>query len=45
MQAEIDAGKSDAEIRASVRMPDYADWANYEEWLPLNVEGVLGALR
>ena len=45
VQAEIDAGKSDEEIIASIRMPDYADWANYEEWLPLNVEGVLSALR
>lgn len=45
VQAEIDAGKTDEEIIASVKMPDYADWANYEEWLPLNIEGVLTALR
>ena len=45
VQAEIDAGKSDEEIIASVSMPDYADWANYDDWLPLNVEGVLSALR
>lgn len=45
VQAEIDAGKSDEDIIATLRMPDYADWANYEEWLPLNVEGALSALR
>lgn len=45
VQSEIDAGKSDEEIIASLQMPDYADWANYEQWLPLNVEGVLSALR
>lgn len=43
--AEIDAGKSDEEIIASLEMPEYADWLNYEEWLPLNVEGALSALR
>ena len=45
VQAEIDAGKSDEEIIASLKMPEYAGWANYEEWLPLNVEGALKALR
>ena len=45
VQSEIDAGKSDEEIIASVKMPDYADWANYDDWLPLNVQGVLSALR
>ena len=45
VQSEIDAGKSDEEIIASVKMPDYSDWANYDDWLPLNVQGVLSALR
>lgn len=45
VQAQIDAGKSDEEIIATLEMPEYADWANYEDWLPLNVEGVLSALR
>jgi glyoxylase-like metal-dependent hydrolase (beta-lactamase superfamily II) len=45
VQAEIDAGKSDEEIIATLKMPEYADWANYEDWLPMNVEGVLSALR
>ena len=45
VQAELDAGKSPEEIIASVKMPDYADWANYDDWLPMNVEGVLTALQ
>ena len=45
VQAELDAGKSAEEIIASVKMPDYADWANYEEWLPLNIEGAISALQ
>ena len=45
VQAGIDAGQSDEEIIASVKMPDYASWLNYEEWLPLNIEGALKALR
>ena len=45
VQSEIDAGKSDEEIIASVKMPDYSEWAHYDDWLPLNVQGVLSALR
>ena len=45
VQAGIHAGQSDEEIIASVKMPDYASWLNYEEWLPLNIEGALKALR
>jgi glyoxylase-like metal-dependent hydrolase (beta-lactamase superfamily II) len=45
VQAELDAGKTAEEIIATVKMPDYADWANYEQWLPMNVEGVIAALQ
>ena len=45
VQAGIHAGQSDEEIIASVKMPDYDSWLNYEEWLPLNIEGALKALR
>jgi hypothetical protein len=24
--------------------PDYGDWGNFEEWLPLNIEGVIRIL-
>lgn len=45
VMAEIDAGKSLEEIVSTVTMPDYKDWANYAEWLPLNVEGTVKALQ
>ncbi|QHJ11838.1 2,4-dinitroanisole O-demethylase subunit alpha [Paraglaciecola mesophila] len=34
------AGKSVTEIQASVDLSEFDDFANYEAWLPLNVEGV-----
>lgn len=40
VQAGIDAGHSLEQIRASVTMDDYSDWGAYEQWLPLNVEGM-----
>lgn len=45
VQAELETGKSADDIITSVKMPAYADWANYEEWLPLNVEGAISALK
>ena len=45
VQAELDAGKSAEEIIQNASMPDYAEWGNYEEWLPLNVEGAISALQ
>ncbi|MDO6840054.1 MBL fold metallo-hydrolase [Paraglaciecola chathamensis] len=34
------AGKSLAEIQTSVDLSEFDDFANYEAWLPLNIEGV-----
>lgn len=45
VQAELDAGKSPEEIIASVKLPKYETWMNYEQWLPLNVEGAITALQ
>ena len=45
VQAELDAGKSAEEIKANLKLPQYASWLQYEEWLPLNIEGVLTALQ
>lgn len=44
VKAELDAGKDLAAIQASVKMEDYADWGQYEAWLPLNIEGMVGHL-
>lgn len=45
VMTELDAGKSIEEIVSTVSMPDYADWANYDEWLPLNIEGAVRGLQ
>lgn len=34
------AGKSLEELQRTIRLDDYQDLANYEEWLPLNIEGI-----
>ena len=36
----VDGGMSLEEAQASVLMEDYSDWAQYEVWRPLNVQGV-----
>lgn len=33
-------GKSVDEVKQLVKMPKYAKWTNYEQWLTLNVEGM-----
>ena len=34
------AGQTLAEAQASIALPKYRDWSQYEEYLPLNIEGV-----
>jgi glyoxylase-like metal-dependent hydrolase (beta-lactamase superfamily II) len=34
------AGKSVAEMKQSIRLDKYKDWARYDEFLPLNIEGM-----
>jgi glyoxylase-like metal-dependent hydrolase (beta-lactamase superfamily II) len=36
----VAAGASLEELQASVTMDTYADWLNFEQWRPLNVEGM-----
>ena len=40
----IAAGASLEELQASVTMDAYSDWLNYEQWRPLNVEGMYAFL-
>jgi glyoxylase-like metal-dependent hydrolase (beta-lactamase superfamily II) len=40
----IAAGTSLEELQASVTMDAYSDWLNYEQWRPLNVEGMYNSL-
>ena len=34
------AGQSLDEMKASIKLDAYEDWAQYESWLPLNIEGM-----
>jgi hypothetical protein len=38
--AGIARGQSLADLRSSVTMTAYQDWLSYDEWRPLNVEGM-----
>ena len=40
----IAAGSSLEDLQASIRLDAYSDWENYEDWLPLNVEGMYNML-
>jgi len=44
VQAELDAGTAHEEIIASLKMPDYAGWGQYDAWLGQNVEGMIRML-
>jgi glyoxylase-like metal-dependent hydrolase (beta-lactamase superfamily II) len=33
-------GKSLEDMKSLIKMEKYAKWANYEQWLPLNIEGM-----
>ena len=41
----IAAGSSLEELQASVTMDAYSDWLNFEQWRPLNVEGMYNFLN
>ena len=34
------AGQTLAELKANIKLPAYKDWGKYEDWLPLNIEGI-----
>ena len=38
--AQARAGKTLDQMKASIRLEKYKDWGRYDEWLPLNIEGV-----
>lgn len=39
------AGKSVEDMKQSIRLDKYKDWARYEEFLPLNIEGMYNFVR
>lgn len=38
--AGLNAGKTVDEVKKEVTMSEYKDWIQYENWLPLNIEGM-----
>lgn len=40
VQEALDAGLSEEEAMAQVRLDDYAHWGQYEDWFPMNVGAV-----
>lgn len=44
VQERLDAGDDLEQIKAAVTMPEYADWGSYEQFIGLNVEGMVGHL-
>ena len=41
----LKAGKSVDELSESIKMEKYRDWANYDSWLKLNIQGMARDLR
>jgi len=41
----LKAGKSTDDLVSEVLMEDYAQWQQYEEWRPLNVQGMANFLQ
>ena len=44
VQAGLDEGKAVDVLKAEITMADYAEWGAYEQFLPLNIEGMVGHL-
>ena len=38
VKQEMDNGRSLAEMKESLKLPDYKDWGHYEDWLGVNIE-------
>jgi hypothetical protein len=41
----LEAGQSVEQLSASIMMPKYKDWAAYEQWRALNVQGMARSLK
>jgi hypothetical protein len=41
---QIKAGKTLGEAQAAITLDAYKDWAQYEDFLPLNIEGMYNRL-
>lgn len=43
--AMLRSGRSNAEIMAAIKMPQYSSWESYAEWQQLNVEGMINYVK
>jgi glyoxylase-like metal-dependent hydrolase (beta-lactamase superfamily II) len=43
--ALLRTGRSDAQIKAAITMPEYRNWGSYAEWQQLNVEGMIAYVK
>ncbi len=41
----IDQGQSLEEMKQSIKLPEFSHFGNYQEWLPLNIEGMYNMLK
>ena len=40
VRSAVEAGWTEDRAAEEIRLPDYADWGQYDAWLPLNVRGM-----
>ena len=45
VQAGIKAGTPLEQMKTSITMDAYKDWASYDDWLPMNIEGMYNSLK
>ena len=45
VRAGLKAGKSVDELKNDITLDEYKDWSSYDEWRPLNIEGMARWLR
>jgi hypothetical protein len=41
----IAPGQSLDEMKASIMLDKYQDWGQYEDWRPMNIEGMYNQIR
>lgn len=44
VKQEIDKGKDLAEMKESIKLPEYKDWGHYQDWLGVNIEAAYNEL-
>ena len=42
---QLREGRTDAEIQAAIKMPEYRNWGSYDAWQQLNVQGMINYVK